>query len=228
MCTDAGLPAIVAPAFAFEALSPDFDPDAIWKMPQKRHLAVFTSPRSVRYGLNWIEPDQLTGASLAAVGPATARALSESGHPPDVVPDKGYSSEALLAHGSLDRAPGEAVIFAAPGGREALMRGLAEKGWQVRVFEVYSRVMLPPGRQLNAAIEATRLPLSIWTSASALYWFADNLDEAAWQKLLRRPMLVISRRLAAVAKSAGAIQVIVTDGPSNKAILAGILDVSRR
>jgi len=226
MCAEAGLRAIVSPAFSFESLSPDIDPGAIWKMPQMRRLAVFTSPRSVRYGLEWVKTDQLQGVNLAAVGPATARALTDSGHPPGVVPDEGYSSEALLAHASLEKAPGEAVIFTAPGGREALLRGLAEKGWQVRVLEVYRRVMLPPATQLSAAIEAAQSPLSIWTSASALQWFSENLDEAAWQVLLARPMLVISTRLANVAKSSGAVQVIVTDGPSNEAILAGIMAVA--
>ena len=225
MCVDAGLQPLLGPAFSFEALLPDADPGALWKNPHGRHIAVFTSPRSVRYGLEWFGTDNLKDVTLAAVGPATARLLSELGFAPGIVPDDGYSSEALLAQATLDQAPGEALIFAAPGGRQALLKGLTSKGWQVSVVEVYRRVLLQPDKQLITAIEAAEAPVSVWTSASALLFFSEALGGAAWRKLLSRPMLVISERLAAVARSKGAQAVIVTDGPSNDALLSSIMAV---
>jgi uroporphyrinogen-III synthase len=223
LCADAGLQPLISPAFSFESMTPDLGPGDIWRTSHERHLAIFTSPRSVRYGLKWVGVENLKDVTTAAVGPATARMLSELGLAPGIVPDDGYTSEALLAQPILADRPGEALIFAAPGGRQALLKGLTEKGWQVRVLEVYRRIMLQPDPQLAATLETAEAPISIWTSASALLFFSEVLSSAAWCKLLNQPMLVISERLAAIARSTGAQDVFVTDGPSNGAIFASVM-----
>jgi uroporphyrinogen-III synthase len=227
LCADAGLRPLISPAFSFESMAPDLSPDDVWRTSRDRHLAVFTSPRSVRYGLKWIGAEELADVMIAAVGPATARMLSELGLAPGIVPDDGYTSEALLAQSTLDDRPGESLIFAAPGGRQALLNGLTAKGWQVRVLEVYRRIMLQPDAQMAPTLETAEAPISIWTSASALLFYSEVLTSAAWHKLLNQPMLVISERLAAIARSIGAQDVTVTDGPSNGAIFASVMAVAK-
>jgi uroporphyrinogen-III synthase len=235
LCLQAGLIPVVVPAFAFEPLTPDTDHADLWPDDRLSRLAVFTSPRSVRYALDWLQGgvqagsqhdrQPFNGVTLAAIGPATARALTTAGLATDIVPDAGFSSEALLEHPSLNTMAGDAVIFAAPGGRQALQTGLAERGWSVRMLEVYRRVMLHPAPQAVADIEAAPEPVSIWTSATALESLSALFSEPVWDSLRHQPMLLISERLAGIARSMGAEQPIVLPGPSNEAILEGILSV---
>ena len=92
LCRDAGFEPIVLPALTFEP-APDAGP---WPPPggdgQARRLAVFTSPRAVRFGLPGVEPAGLQGWELAAIGEATARALERAGLAVDIRPADGYRS----------------------------------------------------------------------------------------------------------------------------------------
>jgi len=88
-------------------------------------LLVFTSPRSVEFGLGQVPPDVLAGAQVAAIGPSTARLLEASGICVNIRPQRGYTSEDLLESLSRQekangRQPRPAFILTAPGGRTTM------------------------------------------------------------------------------------------------------------
>jgi uroporphyrinogen-III synthase len=118
--------------------------------------------------------------------------------------------------------PGEAVIFCAPGGREALARGLSDLGWNVIKAMVYERVPLQPEPGQLEALSAAGDLLSVWTSISALTLAREFLPEVAWAKILSAPALVISARIQHHLQQLGAGHVELAEGPGNAALLRSI------
>lgn len=113
-------------------------------------IVVFVSANAVRFGAFLL--DQKRDLTLAAVGPATARALNQAGYRVSIVPSDGYDSESLLAHPRFQHLTGQKVLLAqGQGGRELLATTLASRGATVEVAEVYRRRPASPGA---AAVEA--------------------------------------------------------------------------
>lgn len=100
-------------------------------------VIVFVSRNAVAYGLEALRG---SAARIAAVGPATARALEAAGHAVDVVPASGFDSEHLLAHPALEDVAGKRVrIVRGDGGRELLAETLTQRGATVDYVAVYRR-----------------------------------------------------------------------------------------
>lgn len=222
----AHLKPVAMPAFDFEATDEPIAPDAAWRGAGQR-LLVFTSPRAVHYGLPALAGPMLWGSRVASIGPATTRALNESGIECLQAPGPDFVSEALLALlaeelplGQEDGPEsGAAVILTAPGGREALSEGLARQGWDVRVAPVYRRRLLDPESDALAAVEGAERLLSIWTSGVALEHLLAAFSDKALRKVRAGTAIVVSERLAALAEEQGIGQVRVSEGPSNGDIL---------
>lgn len=214
--------AIEMPAMGFAAAAQPFEPGARW-LEARHRLAVFTSPRAVEYGLAVLPPALLAKVTVAAIGPATAEALAQRGLSAMQAPDGGYVSESLLQAPQLQLAPGQALILAAPGGRDALMEGLTALGWQVQVGEVYRRVPLPPQAPAIEALRTAPLVVSTWTSSAAMSTVLGGLPKDVTTRLLAGPWVVISERLAAGARGHGATDVQLADGPDNQALLRAAL-----
>jgi uroporphyrinogen-III synthase len=106
-------------------------------------LVIFTSPRAVDYGLPQLPPSLAGAARFAAIGPATARAVTAAGKKVDIQPDETYTSESLLEAlaGQPGGAGGTALVLCAPGGRELLVQRLGQLGWIARPTWVH--VVLP-------------------------------------------------------------------------------------
>lgn len=218
----AGLRAIQLPAFSFEPGYPGLDFSAAWTSG-KRRLAIFSSTRAVEFGLRQLPAGFLDGVEIAAIGPATADALESAGLSVSVIPASGYNSEALLAHSELVDEPGHALIFAAPGGRQALIQGLQALGWQTEFAHVYRTIPLEPDPSAVTAIKNSEHILSIWTSANAVRYLSGSLDVTAWDKVARGDFIVTSARLGEIAFEYAKGQIFVTDGPGNAAIMQTIL-----
>lgn len=215
----AGFRPLPMPAFEFRATAAKLPVDLAWQSAASL-LVVFTSPRAVQFGLEVLPEGMLEAARVAAVGPATQAALEGRGQSVDLVPDDRFDSEGLLALPALGEAPGMAVILNAPGGRTLLQETLAERGWEVHVLQVYERLALAPDAATVEALLASRSLLSAWTSVAALDTLLARLPDAARARILAAPMLVISGRLADVARQRGAQRVHCADGPGNGAIVA--------
>ena len=210
-----GLEVISLPVLRFEAGRTESN---LWARAGGA-LLIFTSPRAVHFGLAALGGGIPDGARAAAIGPATHAELERHGIASQQASGSRHDSEALLA--TLDEAtPGRALIFAAPGGRKALEHGLTERGWEVSVEPVYRRVLLPPD-----PVEAERLAdaegvLSLWTSATAMNQVLEGLSTRLLTPVLRGTAIVVSERLAKLARERGFGVVIVAAGASNPALLA--------
>lgn len=218
-----GLSAIVMPLYTFSTLQPSNDVAHAWAGAAVRRLAVFTSPRAVQFGLAHIPPGYADKIEFAAVGDATRARLEAAGHEVQVRATSGYASEDLLQLASLTMNPGLAVIFCAPGGREALASGLEAQGWQVVKAVVYERVPLQPTSLQIEAIEAAEDLISIWTSISALELAREQLPGPVWNRVLCAPALVISQRIQHHLQQLGASRIILADGPGNADLLRSIM-----
>src|SRR5690349_17950148 len=61
------------------------------------HYAIFISPNAVDYAADYIDLAAMPlKLKVAAIGPGTARALTDRGRKPDMLPRDGANSEALL------------------------------------------------------------------------------------------------------------------------------------
>jgi uroporphyrinogen-III synthase len=115
-------------------------------------LIVFSSANAVRFGAALLQ--QRRDLTLAAIGPATARALNQAGYRVAVQSAEGADSESLLAHPKLSAVAGSRVLIVkGSGGREFLERELVRRGAQVAFADVYRRECSRPDRHEIESLE---------------------------------------------------------------------------
>jgi uroporphyrinogen-III synthase len=104
---------------------------------------VFVSANAVRCGAFLLDGHR--DLPLAAIGPATARALERAGHRVAFVPASGFDSEALLADARLQALRDSSVLIVkGRGGRELLTTTFAARGAKLCLAEVYERRAATP------------------------------------------------------------------------------------
>lgn len=224
---NAGIEAIIQPAQEFrsrELTESELGEIAAMSSP---FLLVFTSPRSVEYGLPQLPAAVTAGARYAAIGPTTARALAAAGRPVSVQPQQGYTSESLLTE--LARGPVEdgasALVICAPGGREVLVERLTESGWNTRNAWVYERLPVEiRSEALDSIKNADRL-LTVFTSGEAMNAMSQRLPPSAWYAVCLGDWLVISERLQRLARAFGPADVHLAKGPGNADLVTAIRSI---
>jgi uroporphyrinogen-III synthase len=170
-----GARVVAWPTIAFE---PPSDPEAVAGALERLEAGgydwvVFTSARAVdALGGAGAVPDSVR---VAAVGEATARALTRAGRSVDVVGagDASALVDAVAAEGSL---AGARVLFpAASRAGEGLEEGLAGLGARVERVEAYRTVLVPPDRarvrtDLHAGVDVVTFasPSAVASLARAL------------------------------------------------------------
>ncbi len=114
-------------------------------------VIIFTSANAVRFGAALL--DQKRNLTLAAMGPATARALNQAGYRVAVQPPQAFDSESLLRHPMLERPAGRRILIVkGADGRAFLEHELAQRGAQVMTADVYQRVPAVPSQAVLAAL----------------------------------------------------------------------------
>lgn len=101
--------------------------------------------------------------TLLAVGRATAQAFEEAAGRAVAYPDRGFTSEGLLAHPALADIVGrEVVILSGEGGRTALVDTLAERGARVSKIALYRRrwLAIDPARLREIAEQVNTLVIA--------------------------------------------------------------------
>jgi len=223
-----GLEAVVQPAFVYAALEARLaqkDDFSALLAAGPGDLVLFTSPRAVMHGLAQLPPGVLSRVRVAAIGPATARALSVAGVRVNIRAAEGYTSEALLQTLASEPVPvgrPSAFIMAAPGGREKLGEGLGKLGWQARTIMVYRSEPAELDKQALAMLGEADGTLSVWTSANAMKALSQRLPPASWFRICQGEWLVISDRLKRLARAYGPEGIHLAAGPGNQAIHAAI------
>ena len=113
-------------------------------------IAIFVSTNAARYGLAFAAAPR-----VAAVGPATAAAITAAGGHVDIQPEGGFDSEHLLAAPELKDVAGKVVrIFRGQTGRELLADTLRARGAVVEYLAVYTRGAAQPDAAGLARLEA--------------------------------------------------------------------------
>src|SRR5579862_3762449 len=98
-------------------------------------VILFTSANAVRFGASLL--DQKRDLTLAALGPATARALNQAGYRVAIQPGESFDSEALLSDPRLERVAGHRIlIIKGTRGRDLLHQELTRRGATVVCAEV--------------------------------------------------------------------------------------------
>jgi uroporphyrinogen-III synthase len=115
-------------------------------------VILFSSANAVRFGVSFL--DQKRDLTLAAVGPATTRALNQAGYRVAIQPGDSFDSEALLAHSRLQHVSGHRIlIIKGTHGRDLLQQELTRRGATVICAAVYERV---PAALSAAALNAVQ------------------------------------------------------------------------
>ncbi|MGO9633080.1 MAG: uroporphyrinogen-III synthase [Steroidobacteraceae bacterium] len=169
-------------------------------------LIVFLSSNAVKFGAMLL--DQKRDLPLAAIGPATSRALNQAGYRVPVQPAGGFDSENLLRHPRLEHlASNRILLVKGSGGREYLQDELSRRGAQVTIAEVYRRERATPSTADLSALEALFAEGAIQVITASSAETADNLLELAPASLrgdLERARWVVpSERVAARLRERG-------------------------
>jgi uroporphyrinogen-III synthase len=118
---------------------------------EKFDLIIFTSANAVRFGASFL--DQKRDLTLAAIGPATARALNLAGYRVAMVPVATPDSEGLLAHPGMEHLAGHRIlIIKGAYGRQLLQQELVQRGATVVEVNVYERTPATPAAATLAAV----------------------------------------------------------------------------
>jgi uroporphyrinogen-III synthase len=114
-------------------------------------VIIFTSANAVRFGVSFL--DQKRDLTLAAIGPATARAINQAGYRVAINPSGAFDTEGLLSHPKLAHVSGHRVLLIKGGdGRQLLRDELARRGATVSCVDVYERVPARPGEAALAEV----------------------------------------------------------------------------
>jgi len=158
-------------------------------------IAIFVSSNAVQHGLQ-----HALNARIAAVGPATARAIKAAGRSVDILAATGFDSEHLLAKAELADMSGKTVrIIRGQDGRELLATTLRDRGAQVDYLSVYERTM--PGYE-PAAVESIASEwelggINVVTamSVASLHNLIVLLPAATLKLLARTPLVTPAARV---------------------------------
>jgi uroporphyrinogen III methyltransferase/synthase len=145
----------------------------------------------------------LAGATVAAIGPGTARALAARGIVADVVPER-FVAEALVEALAGVEVKGRRVLVArAAEARDVLPDALRERGAEVDVVALYETVHEQPNA---AAVEAAQgADYVTFTSSSTV----TNLTEALGERFPRTARVVSIGPITSEAARAAGLEIAV-------------------
>lgn len=191
---------------------------------------VFTSANGVASFWSSLEA---AGAALpakvrvAAIGPATARALQRRGVEPEVVPDE-FVAEAVaetLIQRAGKRLAGQRILLPrAAGAREVLPERLRAAGARVEVVAAYESVPDPEGiERLRGLLAREELDVVTFTAASTVRSFV----ESAGSYMGRAVVAAIGPITAAAARELGVGVDVVADRYTIEGLVAALCDYYR-
>ena len=169
-------------------------------------VIIFTSTNAVRFGASLL--DQKRDLTLAALGPATARALNQAGYRVAVQPHATFDSENLLLHPRLEHPAGRRILIVkGSGGRPYLEQELLARGADVVTADVYRRVPAAPSPEVLAALLDSFTAGAVQVITATSLEIAGNMLEFATSALREQfelvHWLVPGERVAAGVRERG-------------------------
>jgi uroporphyrinogen III methyltransferase/synthase len=223
---DEGAEAVVIPTIA---IHPPSDPAplarAIADLRAGRYAwAVFTSENGVERTWDAVmasggDARAFVGTRLAAIGPATARALARHGLHADVTAKEfkgeGLAEAILPALAGPPAGPGRVLLARAAKARDALPDALRGAGCTVDVVAAYETHPPPPAtvEALLAELEAGRIDAVTFTSSSTVDNLCDLLGESrttAWLDRVPRVLVASIGPITTATAQARGLRVDVT------------------
>ena len=189
-------------------------------------VAIFISANAVQHALPVIAAagGLPAGCRVAAVGPASARALRAAGFADVLMPEARFDSEGLLALPELHQVAGRrVVIFRGEGGRTLLADTLAARGADLRAVICYRRIAAGDSTLLTAWLARNAIAVLTATSRASLDGLLTLAGPAATQ-LKALPLAVLGAALADHARQAGFEGPIL---PAGEASDAGLVTAVR-
>ncbi|QKJ89156.1 Uroporphyrinogen-III synthase [Paramixta manurensis] len=192
--------------------------DLVFALSQ--HVIHYAQPLLQQAGLTW--PASL---NYYAIGRSTALALHTASGLAVEYPHESETSEILIQLPALRRVKGKrALILRGNGGRELLGHTLRERGAEVLFLECYQRC----AKHYDGFIEGRRwrergietLVVTSGEMLQQLYSLFPAIDREEW--LLRCRLVVVSERLATLARELGWRNILVADGADNDALLRAL------
>ncbi|MGZ8226037.1 MAG: uroporphyrinogen-III synthase [Methylococcaceae bacterium] len=187
---------------------------------------VFISANAVNFALkaNGGKIGQLKPVCFAAIGQTTAQSLKSAGLAVDLVPEAGYSTEALLDMLEMQQIAGQRfLIVRGEGGREELANSLRNRGAKVDYLTVYKRQLpIVDSAQVVFLLAQNKLDIITITSGEALQNLLIMLTEDNHKLLFKLPLVVVSDRIGQIAADIGFKRIAVTNGPSDTAVLEAV------
>jgi uroporphyrinogen III methyltransferase / synthase len=143
-------------------------------------LIVLTSPNGVRLLFEAMraagaDARVLAGATVAAIGPGTARALARHGIEADVVPERFVAESLVEALDTVEVADKRVLVARAAEARDVIPEHLGDRGAEVDVVALYDTVREEPSTE---AVEATQSADYVtFTSSSTVRNLVDALGD---------------------------------------------------
>jgi len=181
----------------------------------KQDIAIFISPNAVQKTAPLIQQWPLK-VKVGAVGSSTAETLHACHLPVDFYPTEKLSSEGLLALPALQQVSGKKImLFQGEGGRELLATTLRQRGAEVTEVIAYRRIL-----PAIAKLPSEEVDIVICTSQTSL----ENLLTLVGERLLNKPLLVSSQRLAEIASILGFIKPpLIADNATDEALIKALM-----
>lgn len=199
-------------------------------MMDQCHWLIFISVNAVNFALsaNNGKIDCFKNCSIAAVGKSTEKALLSVGLSVDLVPEKQFNTEGLLATNEMNQIEGKkCLIIRGQGGREVLANELRKRGANMEYMEVYSRVMPTiDNMDVNRMFRQSMFYAITVTSGDALKNLVTMIGLELRSKLQAVPLIVISNRIKELAEEIGFERVVVTENPSDRDIIKAAVSMS--
>jgi len=185
---------------------------------------IFVSPHAVKTGLALLQQEGTTLPShlkLAAVGSATAQALTTEGYHVDAYPAENQSSEGLLALRIFENVAGKRImIVRGEGGRETLENNLRAKGAMVTPWITYRRLLPTLNTvECDTLCQPGRFDVVVTTSYEGVKNFKILAGDKGWSIIQSIPLIVVSERVKLLAMALGFQTIWVAKNASHAAII---------
>lgn len=218
---------IVCPTFSIED---PLDKDAFQRSAQqldKADIIIFVSPNAVKKAMPFLQnawPKLPENLLITAVGKSTQKALKTYGLKSVLCPEKEFNSESLLSLPALNHVQNKMIlIFQGETGRGLLENVLTTRGADVRLVICYRRVLthqISPSTVFNW--QKMGINCIVYTSAEGMLNLFTLIDENfhGWLKSL--PSVVVSGRLAEIAKTIKIETIIQSQGADTASIIQAL------